>query len=194
VPYPEISEANNKQKGKKKKTICSVANMTDDDVVGNEEIHNPNYVYVNGPGGDGKDIANDCDPVCKISASELPECDGDFHRASDYSNSECHLGSSNCCDTDSECEWSSTNSYDTDSELEYSSTNSCDNDAEYELSSREDCDSDSDFEKNDADYLETPESDNDELLRSVPAFSTQNDLEQQKKVRRLQQQILRLKK
>lgn len=167
--------------------------VSEDDVFGVQELHNPpNCVVVNGSGDEEKDIANDSGPVRDISASKL--CEGDLNISSHHSDSGFHYISSNSCDTDSECGWSSSNSCDSDSECAWSSSNSCDTYSEWELSSQEDCDTDSYFQVNELDHLETPDSDNDALLRPKPASSTQNDLQQQNKVKRLQQQILRLKK
>ena len=162
--------------------------------VGVPEIHNANYAVVNDPGGDEKDIGNACDHVSEISASKLSECDGDFDLATHNSDSNCHFSSSNSCDIDSECEWSSSNSCDTDSEWERSSSNSCDTDSEWELSSLEGCDTDSDFDINESNHLETPNSENDELLEPEQPSSTQNDREQKTNVWRLQKRIVRLKK
>ena len=176
--------------------------------VGVPEIHNANYAVVNDPGGDEKDIGNACDHVSEISASKLSECDGDFDLATHNSDSNCHFSSSNSCDIDSECEWSSSNSCDTDSECERSSSNSCDTnsecersssnscdtDSEWELSSLEGCDTDSDFDINESNHLETPNSENDELLEPEQPSSTQNDREQKTNVWRLQKRIVRLKK
>lgn len=153
--------------------------VSEDDVIDVQKLFNPfNCVVVNGSGDEEKDIANDSGPVCDISVSKL--CEGDLNISSHHSDSGFHYISSNSCDTDSECEWSS--------------SNSCDTYSEWELSSQEDCDTDSDFQVNELDHLETPDSDNDRFLRPKPASSTQNDLLQQNKVKRLQQQILRLKK
>ncbi|KZS20310.1 Uncharacterized protein APZ42_013039, partial [Daphnia magna] len=169
--------------------------VSEDAVVGVQEIHNPpNHIAVNGSGDEEKDSANDSGPVRDISASKLSESEGDFHISSHHSDSGCHYSSSTSFNSDSECEWSASNSCDSDSECAWSSSNSSDTNSDWELSSQEDCDTDSDFQENELDHLETPDSDNDALLRPKPASSTENDLKLQKKVRRLQKQIVRLKK
>ncbi|XP_032799056.2 suppressor protein SRP40 [Daphnia magna] len=157
--------------------------VSEDAVVGVQEIHNPpNHIAVNGSGDEEKDSANDSGPVRDISASKLSESEGDFHISSHHSDSGCHYSSSTSFNSDSECEWSASNSCDSDSECAWSSSNSSDTNSDWELSSQEDCDTDSDFQENELDHLETPDSDNDALLRPKPASSTENDLKLQKRL------------
>ncbi len=80
---------------------------------------------------------------------KLSECNWDFDLALDCSNSDCHLSSSNSCDTDSNFKLaSSSSSYNTDTKCNFSSLECCDTDLNCDLSLWEGGDTDSNFEKN----------------------------------------------